>query len=310
MRLPAVAQRFGVSLFAVGLLALPALGASAPKEAAIERAAARITAASAFEIVETLASPAMEGRLSGTAGYAKAVDFIVAEVKKAGLGPLAELPDYRQPFTHGLGGVESATLTVLPAEGEKDDVPADAVVLKDWCPMVNGGSGDVTTEVVFAGFGIHAPEAGHDDYANLDVKGKVVLVLRGEPETGDWQDHRSTVARTLAAANAGAAGFFLVDSAVLSTSVGISRDLPEAMVSEAFADRLLAGKKLTVAELRKILSKGGLASFPTGRRIRLAVRAKPWRDVTTHNIVAVLPGSDPALKGHPIGVVAGTPPAR
>ena len=163
--------------------------------------------------------------------------------------------------------------------------------------MVNGGSGDVTTEVVFAGFGIHAPEAGHDDYANLDVKGKVVLVLRGEPETGDWQDNRSTVARTLAAANAGAAGFFLVDSAVLSTSVGISRDLPEAMVSEAFADRLLAGKKLTVAELRKILSKGGLASFPTGRRIRLAVRAKPWRDVTTHNIVAVLPGSDPALKG-------------
>ena len=148
-----------------------------------------------------------------------------------------------------------------------------------------------------SGTPIHAPAAGRDDYANLDVKGKVVLVLRGEPETGDWKDHRATVARTLAAAKAGAAGFLLVDSPVISTNVGISRDLPEAMVSEAFADRLLAGKKLTVAELKKVLSKGGLASFPTGRKVRLAVKTRPWRDATTHNVVAVLPGTDPALKG-------------
>jgi hypothetical protein len=289
-------RHFGAAVFSAGLVALPALAATAPKEAGVEKAAAGITAASAFRTVEALASPAMAGRLSGTEGYAKAVEYVVSEVRRAGLRPLAEFPDYRQAFTHGLGGVDSASLTVLPAEGEKD-APAEAEVLKDWSPMVNGGAGDVTAEVVFAGFGINAPAAGRDDYANLDVKGKVVLVLRGEPETGDWKEHRSTVARTLAAAKQGAAGFFLVDSAVTSTNVGISRDLPEAMVSEAFADRLLAGKKLTVAELKKVLSKGGLASFPTGRKVRLAVQTKPWRDATTHNVVAVLPGSDPALKG-------------
>lgn len=297
MRLSAPVRRLGAALPAVALLSLPALCATAPKEDAVGKAAAGITAASAFRTVETLASPAMTGRLSGTEGYAKAVDFVVTEVKKAGLRPLAEFPDYRQAFTHGLGGVESASLTVLPAEGDKETAPAEAEVLKDWSPMVNGGAGDVTAEVVFAGFGINAPAAGRDDYANLDVKGKVVLVLRGEPETGEWKEHRTTVARTLAAAKAGAAGFFLVDSAVTSTNVGISRDLPEAMVSEAFADRLLAGKKLTVADLKKVLSKGGLASFPTGRKVRLAVKTMPWRDATTHNIVAVLPGSDPALKG-------------
>lgn len=297
MRLSARLRLRGAAVPAVVLLALPALAGPAPTEAAVEKAAAGITAAGAFRTVEALASPAMAGRLSGTEGYAKAADYIVSEVKKAGLRPLAEFPDYRQAFIHGLGGVESASLTVLPAEGEKDAAAAEAEVLKDWSPMVNGGGGDVTTEVVFAGFGINAPAAGRDDYANLDVKGKVVLVLRGEPETGDWKEHQTTVARTLAAARLGAAGILLVDSPVTSTNVGISRDLPEAMVSEAFADRILAGKKLTVAELKKVLSKGGLASFPTGRKVRLAVKTKPWRDATTHNVVAVLPGSDPALKG-------------
>lgn len=297
MSLPVSGRRLGARAAAVALLALPALAASLPSEDAMARAAAGITAASAFRTVEALASPAMAGRLSGTEGFTKAVDLVVAEVKKAGLRPLSELPDYRQAFVHGLGGVESASLTLLPAEGDKDPAPYEAEVLKDWSAMVNGGGGDVSAEVVFAGFGFSAPVAGRDDYANVDVKGKVVLVLRGEPETGEWKEHRSTVARTLAAAKRGAAGFLLVDSPVTSTNVGISRDLPEAMVSEAFADRLLAGKKLTVAELRKVLSKGGLASFPTGRKVRLAVKTKPWRDVTTQNVVAVLPGSDPAVKG-------------
>jgi len=290
-------------LAAAALLVLP-LHAAGPAPAEVDAAAARITAASAFQTVDLLAAPGMQGRLSGTEGYRKAADWVVAEVRKAGLRPPGGFPDYRQPFTHGLGGVEKASLALLPAEDEKDGKPLEAEVLKDWSPMVNGGSGDVTAEVVFVGYGFDAAALGRDDYAAVDVKGKVVLVLRGEPETGEWKEHRSTVARTLAAARKGAAGLLLVDSPVTSTSVGISRDLPEAMVSEAFADRLLAGKKLSVADLRKVLSKGGTASFGTGRQVRFAVKGLPWREVTTHNVVAVLPGSDPSAKGEYVVVGA------
>lgn len=284
-------------LLAVATLLGPPLQAAGPSSAEVEAAAARISAASALRTVEVLAAPGMQGRLSGTEGYRKAAEWVVSEVRKAGLRPPDDFRDYLQPFTHGLGGVESATLTLLAVEGEKESKPAEAKLLEDWSPMVNGGSGDVTAEVVFVGYGFDAAPQGRDDYAGVDVKGKVVLVLRGEPETGDWKEHRSTIARTRAAARKGAAGFLLVDSPVTSTNVGISRDLPEAMVSEAFADRLLAGKKLTVAELKKVLSKGGTASFGTGRQVRIAVKGLPWREVTTHNVVAVLPGSDPFVKG-------------
>lgn len=293
-----------VVLLATAAFLTRSLPAAGPSDAEVEKAAGRITAASAFQTVEVLAAPGMEGRLSGTEGYRKAADWVVSEVRKAGLRPPDDLRDYRQPFTHGLGGVESASLTLLPAEGEKDGKPAEVEVLKDWSPMVNGGSGDVNAEVVFVGYGIDAAAQGRDDYAGVDVKGKVVMALRGEPEAGEWKDHRSTIARTHAAARKGAAGFLLVDSPVISTNVGISRDLPEAMVSEAFADRLLGGKKLTVAELKKVLSKGGTASFGTGRTIRFAVKGLPWREVTTHNVVAVLPGSDPSVRGEYVVVGA------
>lgn len=282
-------------LLATSLLALPLL-AAAP-QADLERAAARITAPSAFQSVEVLAAPGMKGRLSGTDGHRRAVDWVVSEVRRAGLRPPEGFPDYRQPFTHGLGGVESAALTLLPAEGEAEGKPYEAKLLEDYSMMVNGGAGDVTAEVVFVGYGFDAAAEGRDDYGGVDVKGKVVLVLRGEPEKGDWKAHRSTAARTAAAARRGAAGFLLIDSPVTSTSVTISRDVPSAMLSEAFADRLLAGQKLTVAELRKVLAKGAVASFATGRRVRFEVKGLPWREVTTHNVVAVLPGSDPTVRG-------------
>mgnify|MGYP003586964620 CR=1 FL=1 len=280
------------------------LSAGGPAPAEIEKAAARIGGASAFQTVDALSGAPMKGRLSGTDGYRKAADWIVAQVRNTGLRPPEELKDHLQPFTHPLGGVESVSLTVFPAEDEKDGQPYEAEVLKDWSPMINGGPGDVTAEVVFAGYGFDAAGQGRDDYAGVDVKGKVVMVLRGEPEGGEWKDHRSTVARTKAAARKGAAGFLLIDSPVTSTNVGLSRDLPEGMVGEAFADRLLAGKKLTVADLRKVLSKGGTASFATGRRVRLSVKGVPLRDVTTYNVVAVLPGSDPAARGEYVVVGA------
>lgn len=291
-------------LVGAALLVPVALRAAGPTEAEVASAASRITAASAFTTVEVLAAPGMAGRLSGSEGYGKAVAHVVAELRKAGLRPPVDLADYRQAFTHGLAGVESATLALLPAEGEKEAKPYEAESLKDFSPMVNGGSGDVTAEVVFVGYGFDAAAGGRDDYAGVDVKGKVVLVLRGEPDEGNWKEHRSTAARTKAAARKGAAGLFLIDSPVTSTSVTISRDLPEAMVSEAFADRLLAGRKLTVAELRKVLSKGGTASFATGSRVRFAVKTRPWREVTTHNVVAILPGSDPSVRGEYVVVGA------
>lgn len=287
------------SLWRASLLSLSLFAASTAglaKTPELGKAAQAISAGRALQTVEHLASPAFEGRLSGTEGYHKAATWMANEARKLGLKAPASCPEFLQPFDLTLGGIDSASLALLPEDGKGDQAEAMAFY-KDFMPMLNSGSGEVEAEVVFAGFGIRAEKQGRDDYAGLEVRGKVVMVLRGEPSKGEWKGHSSTQARTHLAAELGAAGFLLIDSPVLSANDHIDHEMPEAMVGEALADRILASKKMTVAELRRVLAEGGTASFPTGRKVRFAVRAKPQKPAQAANVVALLPGSDPALKG-------------
>jgi hypothetical protein len=163
-------------------------------------------------------------------------------------------------------------------------------------PLLQSPSGDVTAEVVFAGFGITAPELGRDDYANLDVKGKIVVVLRGEPKDGrDWSTHNETRSRLLAARSHGAAAFLLADQAVASPNGLPVPGMPMGEISQDFANLLLEGKKLKTDELKRVLEQGGTASFPTGRRLHIEIKARDPKQEEGHNVVAVLRGRDPEL---------------
>ena len=261
-----------------------------------QQAAARITAAGAYAGVERLSAPEFAGRLTGTPGYAAAAGWVAEELRQAGLVAPPGLGDFMHRFTHTLGGVESASMAVLSAkEGEERK---ELALAKEFMPLLYSGSGDVSAEVVFVGYGITAPELGRDDYAGIDVEGKAVMALRGAPADGrDWLKHDSHRARTANARAHGAAAYLFAESAIANPNGVPIPDLPMAAVSDEIADTLLAGRKLTVADLRKVLSAGGVASFATGRSVRLAVSAPPPREVEAASVVAWLPGSDQALRG-------------
>ena len=278
---------------ALALAAVPAASAAA---AGLEEAVRSITAADAYAVVERLAAPEFAGRLTGTPGYAAAAVWAAAALRDAGLTPPPSLPDYLQPFEVTLGGVESASLLLLPvAEAEK---PRELELSKDFVPFLFSGSGAVTAEVVFVGYGISAPELGRDDYAGLDVAGKVVMTVRGAPKDGrDWRAHDSHRRRTANARAHGAAGYLFAESAVANPNGVPIADLPMAAIGQAIADELLSARGLEVAELTKVLEQGGVASFATGRRVELVVRARPARRAEGHNVVAMVSGRDPALAG-------------
>jgi hypothetical protein len=98
------------------------------------------------------------------------------ECKRAGLQPARSLKGYLQPFPMELGGIEKASLELLSAD--EKGAPEAQEFFKGYMPMLQSASGDVTAEVVFAGFGMTAPDLGRDDYAGLKAEGKVVMVLR------------------------------------------------------------------------------------------------------------------------------------
>lgn len=129
-----------------------------------------------------LASDEMSGRLAGSPMERVAARYVATVLTRLGLEPAGK-DGYLQPFNLGLRRVLPGTeLTVL-----EHDTGRTYKLGKDYLPLLLSPSSEdlANLEVVFAGYGIRAPEHEYDDYAGIDVSGKAVLVLRGEPGSSD-----------------------------------------------------------------------------------------------------------------------------
>jgi hypothetical protein len=149
---------------------------------AIERNAAE-SQSRLKEAVGFLSSDELEGRGVGTEGLNKAAEYLAGEFKKLGLK--TELYDgtpfqkFEVTVSTELGPKEQNVLTLAGPE---------KITLKmgdEFTPLAVGGSGKLDTELVFVGYGITAKDLDYDEYAGLDVKGKVVVMIRKEPQQKD-----------------------------------------------------------------------------------------------------------------------------
>ena len=146
------------------------------------------------------------------------------------------------------------------------------------CRCSTRGRGTSRAEVVFVGYGITAPELGRDDYAGLDVKGKVVMAVRGAPDDGrDWLAHNSHRARTANARAHGAAGYLFAESAVANPNGEPIADLPMADVSEEIGNTLLAGTSSPSRSSARCWREAGWRASRPAARVHLAVAARPAR---------------------------------
>jgi hypothetical protein len=149
-------------------------------------AAQTATASRTRPHVAALASERLEGRLAGSNGERLAGEYISAQMKRIGARPLPGQKDYRLPFEFTAGtrdGGSQLTITA-PAAPAPRTFPAGP----DLQALSFSDNSDVSGPVIFAGYGIVVPDAqdfGYDSYATLDVKDKVVLVLRYFPEDAD-----------------------------------------------------------------------------------------------------------------------------
>ena len=139
------------------------------------------------------ASSRFEGRLAGSNGERLAGDYLAAQLQKIGAKPLPGQSDFRLPFefTAGTKDGGSRLTTVVSGSARTFDSQTDVRALSF------SDNGDVTGDLVFAGYGIVVPENqgfGYDSYATLDVKDKIVVVLRYFPEDAETKT-RAILAR-------------------------------------------------------------------------------------------------------------------
>ncbi|MBZ9648950.1 M28 family metallopeptidase [Sphingobium sp. 3R8] len=316
-----------LSLFALPLLATIA---AAPVHAEGEGDAG----ARWWAHVQALANDGMEGRGTGTPGYDRAADYVIAQFKALGLKP-AGIDGYKQPvaFIEQVILADQSRAALAGPQGETAlAVPGD---------LIFSGSGGPVPEridapMVFAGYGLHLPEAGHDDFAGLDLKGKIVVVLSGGPSTisGALKSHaRSERAHWLAeqgalglitlvtprqveipwvrrVALAGAPALYYADPTLRETQTPFLG----AQVDPAKSAQFFAGMDKDFAAIAAAAdASAAVASFPLALRFKAQVAARR-RDLSSPNLIAILPGSDPKLRpehvvlsAHLDGYGVGTP---
>jgi len=134
-------------------------------------------AQAAWSYIKDLSSDAMMGRKSGQPGASIAEEYIASKFKEWGLEPAGDEGTFFQNFTIEHSNVEQGV--VLEVISEK--VRRNFYYGDNWRVQKFSGSGHFITEIVFVGYGIHAPEKEYDDYAGVDVKGKLVLFSMDSP---------------------------------------------------------------------------------------------------------------------------------
>ena len=260
-----------------------------------------------YSWVDTLASEQYEGRLTGTAGYDEAAQWTIEHFKAWGLEPGGDNGTYLQSFPNPY------TL-IFPGGELYMHVPVgDGVVKKhyeyetDFFPGSTSDNGEVTAEVVYVGYGITAPELGYDDYAGLDVRGKIVVFEpevpvspRDDAETFmKWRPYSFHQYKLENAVSHGAAGM-IYDYHIVNPNNAFSEGFVYAVVSRAVVNDIFAGTgedhEETVEAIRDELEP---RSFETGKVFTIKTVTEHHANGTGTNVVAVIPGSDPALANEP-----------
>jgi len=308
-----------LAVLAAACLGLTA-AAPATRDPLLSEALARVSGRAVRAHVEFLADDLLEGRATATRGYDIAAHYVAAQLALEGLKPAGDGGSFLQQVPLLESRLASGSVAIESPSGRKAlELRRDFLMAAD----ASRAEASVEAPVVFAGFGVTAPRQGQDDYAGLDVKGKIVAVLANAPERLPSEERAYHASRTrkaeLAAAH-GAAGLVTlrtpaeeartpweraVGFAEGPTTRWVHRDgTPEGALPGLRANALLsleASRLLFQAAPVAFEAAVAAAEQPKFRGFELGVRASlasrsEHSRVSSPNVVGLLEGSDPALR--------------
>ncbi len=265
--------------------------------------------------VSYLASDALDGRRTGTAGANDAARYIAGEFQRLGLKPgdsaaaarrREVMARYLQQFPY-VSGVELGTGNEL-----KFDAARILRVGDDWMPLGFSSNAKVAGQIVFVGFGITASEQNYDDYAGLNAKDAVAVAMQGTPDGdnphGRFGRYEEVRWKAIAARNAGAKALIVIarDNDFKNEKLArltYDHDGGEAGFPVAVISRNSVGDSI-LSDLEKIAKEKTQATKqPLQGQLNVSIDVVR-KEVPAYNVVGVLEGSDRLLKNETIVIGA------
>ena len=301
-------------------VARPAFAQAPGTDASVRQALQSIRPSALEGHLRFLADDLLEGRGTATRGYDLAARYVIAQYRRIGLEP-AGSEGFLQPVPMRRATLERAKSGVsLTVQGKRHDLTIE----RDYLMAADAyrRQSDVDAAVVFAGYGISAPELGYDDFAGIDAHGKVVAVLSGAPASfphtlrAHYSNGRIKDANFAAH---GAIGVLTIRSPVDERRAAWEKIAPAsrqpsirwlgadgvpdgaapelrvaATLNRSSAETLFQGAPTSLAEVFDAAEKGKLRGFDLAARARMR-RASRHEAVSSPNVVGLLRGSDPQL---------------
>ena len=299
------------SLVAVLLLATVA---SVAQQATREPSAEKLQ-----QHISYLASDALDGRRTGTAGANDAARYIAGEFERLGLNPGNGSRDasrrrdlmakYLQPFPY-VAGVELGKENHFTYGIDSSLQPN-----VDWIPLAFSANAKVQGDTVFVGYGITAAELNYNDYAALDATGKIAVALQGTPDGdnphGQFFKFEGVRWKAIAAQSAGAKALVVIardedfkndrlSKLFYDNTAGVA-GIPVVVISRQGAERLLGAPVAQFEQMTTARAVGTNRIPPVNAWLNTDVTRK---EVPAYNVVGILEGSDPVLKNEYIVIGA------
>jgi hypothetical protein len=252
-----------------------------------------------IKIAEELSSEKYKGRLSGSPEYLESAKWCAGQFEEWGLKP-ANNDSWFQYFDNAYSEVYSRGSVIYSA---KTGQVSDLQFPDEFMPGSNSASGTVSGEMVYVGFGITAPELDYDDYKNVDVKGKIIIMETGIPYTkNDWVQsgwtpyayHRYKFKN---AVEHGAKGLLYIGT-IANPNTSYFENFVYAHISEKVAEQIFSDAGKNYSEVKKQLSDFQTPSFALNpwQIVTIEASTKYFPNGKSCNVVGLVEGSDPVLK--------------
>ncbi len=256
-----------------------------------------------------LCSPKYNGRLAGTPEYVASAEWVAGKLKEWGIKPAGDNDSYYQWFDLPFTAVnDPGSLQLHIPQKDGTEIVKSYQAPAEYYPGMNSGSGEVTAEVVYVGYGMTAPELNYDDYRGIDVKGKIVLMNRDvpykdvrNPEYARWVKYCYHQYKVENAARHGAVGMLYIDGNSANPNISYIDSMIVCGIGPAPLADIFAGlgkeNSTVIAQIDKSLKA---SSFATGKIMTIKANTTRHSEGRTCNVAGIIEGSDPVLKDEAI----------
>ncbi len=258
-----------------------------------------------FHYVKELSSDKYEGRLTGTETYNASARWVASHFEKWGITPVGDNDNYFQAFPNPYTLVFEDCEVSLHVPYKDSTIKKYYHYFDEFIPGSTSGSGKVTAEVIYVGYGATAPELEYDDYEGMDVNGKIVLMEREVPVSArddeelfkKWRPYSFHQYKLENAVKHGAKGMIYNYGPIGNPNNSYDAGFIYSHVGDVVTNDVFAGTgydhEKVIGKIRETLKPH---SFATGKVVTVKNTTEHHPDGIANNVVGLVVGSDPELK--------------